>query len=395
MCRRAVGLGAFAAAVALAPSLIAGCGEQPKYTLGSPLPGLPEELLDRFQRGRLLFERPFSADEGLGPLFNQDRCSSCHDLPVAGGTGVETVLKATRWEAGKGCDLLETQGGPVLQDRATERMRAFGLERDVRPPGATAVVRLSPPPLFGLGLIETIDEKDILALEDPEDRNGDGISGRVALTPTGALARFGQKGTASTIEEFVVEALRSEIGLTSPALPSEEPIFGVEMPLTVDPANDPEISKETLGLLVDFVRLLAPSPPEEPVSRAVRDSIEAGRVLFHRIGCASCHVPRFRTGPSSIRAMDRKLVTVYSDFLLHDLGSEMADICGPSAEPSEWRTARLVGLRFRGAYMHHGGAASLPQAIEYHGGEASRSREAFRRLSPAGQAYLLRFLTSL
>lgn len=211
----------------------------------------------------------------------------------------------------------------------------------------------------------------------------------------GRLARFGKKLRFATLRDFIEDAIHQEMGITSPAFPTELTHGGRPLPDDVDPAPDPEIDSATLDLLTDYVRLLAPPERQSPDIAAVADSITEGRLLFGRIGCADCHTPAMQTGASDIAALDRKTIMLYSDLLLHDMGDELASICAPHASPSEWRTAPLLGLRHRAALLHDGRTAAYRDAIEDHGGEAANARARFLRLDPGDQARLLRFLGSL
>ncbi len=360
---------------------------------GEPLDRLTEEQLGRFLLGRAVFERLTTPEEGLGPLFNAERCSACHSEPASGGSGPALVLKATRFADGR-CDLLLGEGGDNIQQRATPLLQARGITQEAIPSRATATARVTGPPLFGLGLVEAIPDELILAREDSADADGDGISGRAPRTTAGRLARFGRKGDAVTILDFIDTALRFELGLTTPRHPQEETANGRPLPPSADPMPEPEIDERGMGLLADYVGLLAP-PARPPASGAERDSVRQGERLFESVGCASCHVRELRSGPSAVRALDRKPVRLYSDLLLHDLGPDLAGVCGPSAGPSEYRTAALWGLRFRKTYLHDGRARTLREAIALHAGEAAAVRDRFARLSAEQQALLLRFLASL
>jgi CxxC motif-containing protein (DUF1111 family) len=157
---------------------------------------------------------------------------------------------------------------------------------------------------------------------------------------------------------------------------------------------EPEIDENGLMLLTEFATYLAPPSPQTP-DPAASDSIARGSDLFRLTGCVKCHVPTLRTAGHRVPALDSRNVNLYSDLLLHDLGTGLADICGTSASPGEWRTSPLWGLRYRTQLMHDGRAASLREAILLHGGEADRVSAAFRSLSPADQSFMLRFLASL
>ena len=367
--------------------------EPPVGAPGSPLEGLLPEQRSRFLEGQRLFDRDFTPEEGLGPSYNQLRCSSCHDVPSRGGSGVELVRKATRWLDGR-CDLLEEEGGDNIQQRAIEALRQAGTTDEKMPASATHIVNLTAPALYGLGLVEAIPESTLLALADPHDADGDGISGRQARTADGRVARFGQKGDASTLRDFIAGALLQEMGLTSVLHPADLTVNGRSME-DFDGAPDPEVSEDALDLLVAYVRYLSPVAPAEPVDAADSSDVARGFDLFHDVGCASCHVAVLETGPSEDPVLDRRSVLLYSDLLLHDLGDEVADVCGPGATPSEIRTARLNGLRFRPMLMHDGRGTRLDAVIERHGGEAAVSRDRFGRLAPDARAALLRFLETL
>lgn len=361
---------------------------------GDPLPGLSQEQAARFAQGRAMFEHEFTPREGLGPLFNQARCSSCHDVPVLGGSGTELVRKATRYVDGR-CDLLEAEGGDNLQQRTTEALRAHGFVREDPPPDATHVTDMTAPALFGLGLAEAIPDETLAALADPDDEDGDGISGRMGRTLDGRPARFGQKADAATVREFVAGALLQEMGLTTSMHDAELNMDGSTLPLELDSVPDPEVPDAALDLITDFVRFLVPPAPLPPDDAADSAQVERGRTLFTDIGCTGCHTPILDTGPQPDSVFAKRTVALYSDFLLHDMGSENADVCGPGAGPSEVRTARLAGLRLRPVLLHHGRAGNLRQVLDSHGGEAAASRQSFRDLSPLDRAALLRFLETL
>ncbi|MGD8278661.1 MAG: di-heme oxidoredictase family protein [Gemmatimonadota bacterium] len=382
----------------IAAHLVIGCGEPPAIARepGEPLPDLTEAEMGRFLLGKAVFSRITSEEEGLGPSFNQTRCSDCHTRPVAGGWGTmdATLRKARRWE-NEQCDLLEAEGGDLIQKRATEALAATGFTGEYDPPDASAVVELQALSTFGMGLIEAVPEEDIIAAADPEDADGDGISGRVGRDLDGRISRFTGKAEWFSLYDFIDGALRTELGLTTPDYPTEETLNGVPVPPATDPMPEPEIDEHGINLLVDFVRYLAPPARAAIDGPALADSVRAGELLFESVGCAACHTPTLHTGPSESKALDRKPVNAYTDLLLHDLGPEAAGTCGLSASPSEYRTAKLWGLRFKGRYMYDGRAVTLDESIEAHGGEAAATRDAFRRLTPEERAELIRFLSIL
>ena len=227
-------------------------------------------------------------------------------------------------------------------------------------------------------------------MADPDDRNHDGISGRANHFFDGRLGRFGRKAVVPTLREFNDGAFSAEQGITSPAVLTEELPAGQALPPGMDPTAEPEISAEDARLADLFVRFLAPPAPVRLTGEAKR-----GREIFGRIGCTGCHHPALTTGDNATPALRHQKVMAYSDLLLHDMGPDLADICLGQAAPSEFRTEPLMGARLSSLFLHDGRAATLEQAILFHGGEAARARALFQELSPSEQAALIKFLQSL
>jgi CxxC motif-containing protein (DUF1111 family) len=361
---------------------------------GEPLRGLSAAERARFDSGRVVFAQVFTPETGLGPLFNANACAECHEDPVSGGTGDEVERHAAAFHpeaSGRACDELPAFGGPVFQDSVTPLLRAaLGIDREPVPPTATAVAVRTTPDVLGFGLLDAVPDSAILALADPDDRNGDGISGRPNRFFDGRLGRLGRKALVPTLREFNDGAFQIEQGITSPSVPVEGTVAGRPLPAGTDPAADPELQAHGLVVTDAFVRLLAPPAPLKP-SREARQ----GRELFGRIGCAGCHVPALRTGDSPIAALKNKEVAAYTDLLLHDMGPEAADICFGLATPSEFRTEPLMGLRLATQFLHDGRAKTPAQAIDLHGGEGAKSRDLFRALPAVDRAALVAFLKTL
>jgi CxxC motif-containing protein (DUF1111 family) len=368
----------------------------PPVPIGSALPLLTPEEQARFQGGQALFNRVFTVQQGIGPVFNENQCSACHTFPASGGTGEQKAIRGTRFIPPNQCDALTAEGGENVRTQITPLLKAHGVERPAFPSAATERGAFTAPFLFGLGLVEAIPAETILQRADPDDSNGDGISGRAGQDARGNLGRFGRKAELASIGDFIDTALRFEMGLTTPAHPAEEWPFTSPLPADADPAADPEVDAHTLDRLTDFVRFLA-AP-----SRAVRaqpeqqQAVQRGEELFHRAGCDLCHVPAMRTGRNEVAALDRRRVFLYSDLLLHDLGPDLKNVCGIAATPTELRTAPLMGVSQRQQQlMHDGRAFSLVEAILLHGGEAERAKQRFRFLSEVEQQYLIEFLRTL
>ena len=370
-------------------ALVSASSCPPPAKPGDPLRGLSADEMDRFRKGQEVFERKFTPETGLGPLFNADACGECHEDPVTGGSGDEIEMHVALLRPDGFCDPLADSGGPVIQLEATPALQALGIDGEPVPVSASRASRSSPS-LLGFGLLDAVPEREILSRADPHDRNHDGISGRPNRFFDGRVGRFGRKGIVPTLREFNNGAFVIEIGITTPENPDEQSIGGRPLPPETDATTEPELSSADANLADDFVRFLA---PPRPLPLDVEG--ERGKGVFRTIGCVSCHVPSLSTGDHPVRALRYKQVGAYTDLLLHDMGAERADICLGQAEPSEFRTEPLMGLRLREIFLHDGAAKTVEEAIELHAGEATRARDRFRKLDPRGRKALLKFLSSL
>lgn len=392
------GIGAFAAlTVCVCLLLSMGCSRARK--LGDPLDGLTPGQRDQFVRGRVEFERVFTPETGLGPLFNAVACGECHESPVTGGPGDEVEVHVSAFlQEGPVCEPLIQKGGPVIQQQVTPALKAaLDIDSEPEPPEATGRALRTTPDVFGFGLLEAVPDATILARADPDDRDGDGISGRPNRFFDGRVGRFGRKALVPTLREFNDGAFVIEQGITNPAVPAEETIGGRPIPDGVDPVPDPEISQEVLDATDAFVRFLAAPAPRKLTRQGTR-----GKRVFSRIACDTCHVPELWTGRNPVKAFNNRKVAAYTDLLLHDMGPELADICLGLAASAEFRTEPLMGLRLSSTieeaearFLHDGRARTIEEAIRFHGGEAAASRDRFRALSPADRKALLEFLGSL
>ena len=372
-----------------------------KDVLDGPIEGLTSAQLRAFIAGDEGFGEKFSATTGLGPVFNQVSCDSCH---TADGKGHPST-NLTRFGIGDLNDsskfnyLLEL-GGPQLQNHAIPGYTAEALDRirtvvNQRWPGQKLALSVrSGPVVTGLGLVEHIPDQEILRYADPNDLDGDGISGRpnYVLAPSffepvidhqtkdgKYIGRFGRKATAINLLHQVVSAYINDMGITSEFAPKD-----VYNPLVGGPSGDntpePEVTTAVVRNVVFYMQTLRPPPRRDPDNPEVKK----GEALFQKIQCAKCHVPTMKTGPSAIDALANKEVHLYSDMLLHDMGDKLADrFPEGSATGREWRTTPLWGLGIianalggKEYYLHDGRATTLDQAILLHGGEAQRSRDA-------------------
>ncbi len=365
--------------------------------------------------GKALFDRlwtsaPASTDatDGLGPLFNARSCATCHPKGGRGTfgedengriTGTGLLLRvgdetgAPDPVYGEQLQILAVQGlkaeGHMVR-AADGAVEAEGLNYGEPAPATRMAGRLAPD-LRGLGLLQQIPEQQILSLVDEEDANQDGISGRANYSANAegetVLSRFGWKAGKATIRMQSAAALVTDVGLSNPIYPKHAGDCTEAQPLcqSAPHGNSPrfenlEVDTQMLNMIVTFVSGLKPH-------KSTAD--EAGRDIFIETGCAACHVPAFTLA-------NGRIIQPYTDLLLHDMGDDLADGIGDGlATGREWRTPPLWGLKYAGRYLHDGRATTLREAIEFHGGEAQRARDAFRALAPADQDKLIRFLSNL
>ncbi len=422
------------------------------------------EARENFYLGSALFDKlwvssPSStlASDGLGPLFNARGCVRCHVNNGRGhapsgvdDTAVSMLMRlsvppATRADEATLASLdqltiAEPNYGIQLQDFAVPGLRAEGRLRIAWEEHTVALaggetVRLRRPvsqltdlsrgafasgtmtslrvanPMIGLGLLEAIHPADIAALADPDDADGDGISGKASIVrdrESGALAlgRFGWKATAPSLRVQTGEAFAGDIGISNPviadafgdcavshaecrALPT-----GVQAHLGGTEAPDP-----VLELVTYFSQHLA-----VPARRDVdHPEVLAGKALFYQAGCASCHTPKFVTSREAINPEHRfQLIWPYTDMLLHDMGEGLADHRPVGvASGREWRTPPLWGIGLTPVVnghmelLHDGRARGVLEAILWHGGEAEAARQEVVEMNPEERAQLIRFVESL
>ena len=364
---------------------------------GGPLPGVTPREFSEFRLGLDDFLEVETAEEGLGPAFNATSCAVCHNVPAIGGGGLILEVRAGFRDDTGAFRTFDPSGETLMHLFSTP---THGCQPGI-PAQATIVARRAPIPLFGAGLVEAIADETLLALEDPADRDRDGISGRAALirdadTREMRVGRFGWKAQHATLLTFGADAYRNEMGITNDVF-SAEVAFGVsaERMRACDRIGDPEDVRDPVtrrrGIdnFASFMRFLG------PVARGgSSEQTRVGEQVFAAIGCATCHLPVLTTGPSSNPLFDRKPVALFSDLLLHDVGTGDGIVQGP-AEEEEIRTPALWGLLLRRPLLHDGSAATAEEAIRRHANEAELARRGFEQANDADRAALLAFLRSL
>ncbi len=393
-------------------------------------------------------EAPSSTDarDGLGPLFNTNSCQGCHikdgrgHPPSVDQPSVSLFLRlAVPADPQIDAEILKTHGfkpapvyGSQLQTAAIPghkpeanlKLTWEAVEQTL--PDGTAVtlerpvyhienpnygplpenLQVSPrvaPQMIGLGLLAAIPEDRILAGTDPQDDNGDGISGRAnrvwdKKAETTVLGRFGWKAGEPSIFQQSMGAFSGDMGLTSTLRASTD--CSAQQKCDEFPnGGTPEVS-DKIARFIDFYA----SSLAVPMRRNMENpQVQRGAKLFNDIGCAGCHTPRHTTEEVTDRPdLSHQTIWPYTDLLLHDMGPELADGRGEfKADGNEWRTAPLWGLGLaqtvnpRAGFLHDGRARTPEEAILWHGGEARSVTENYRDLQPGERDALLQFLDSL
>ncbi len=401
----------------------------PQPTVGEPLPGLTPEQLQRFEEGKEVFGKPFVPEEGLGPIFNQSSCRTCHSVPEVGGshfpsgTTVPMVIRFGKKEDDGTFNPLEDRGGSLLQ-ASTALFTPTDPCRERVPTEANVQTNRNTPITFGSGLIEAIADEALLRNADPEDNNKDGIRGTPHMVraledlPGSPLrvGRFGWKAQMPTLLSFSADALNNEGGISNELLVEEQrpnaPASASDGQLPCDDGvPDPDDRPNPEGIRIidqlrDFMLFLAP-PPQTP-KFGMR-----GEQIFINLGCASCHIPFFTTSKNeNLPILNEKQIKVYSDFLLHDMGELGDGIQQGDAHPTQIKTPPLWGLIHHSRFLHDGrfGTGLVPgfqpelidvaldETIMAHGmpgSEAQSSAQQYAKLSAEQKNDLLAFLKSL
>jgi CxxC motif-containing protein (DUF1111 family) len=387
--------------------------------------------------GQKFVTAPANQFQGLGPLYNSTSCGSCHvsdgrGRPPFPGEAFNLMLfrlSVVGMDA-HGAPLEVPGYGGQLQTKAAYGLRAEaqpsliyeeipgsypdGSTYSLRVPhysfsdyytGTIASFLFSPrvgPPVFGLGLLEAIEEQTLLALADEYDLNGDGISGRPnyvwdAQMAQTRIGRFGWKANQPSLYQQTSAAYNGDMGITSPLFPTEN-CLNQSNCISAD-SNALEVSDEILKSVVFYTQTLA-VPSRRNTNNP--DVIE-GKVLFADLGCASCHVMKMKTGIlSGVPQVSNQDILPFTDLLLHDMGLNLADNRPDfRATGTEWRTPPLWGIGLTQLvsgftfYLHDGRARSLEEAILWHGGEGEKAKQNFMQLNQKDRSRLVQFLQSL
>lgn len=431
-----------------------------------PSANMPPSRKVDFSVGNSFFRNPWviapsstTARDGLGPLFNTNACQNCHikdgrgHLPAEdNGNAVsmlvrlsipvnqETASPEQQAQLLKDGVIPEPVYGGQLQDVAIPGYQAEGIvhisyvESSVTLADAAVVSLRKPilhisnlaygplhpqvmtsirvaPPMIGLGLLEAINEKDLLAQEDADDKNGDGISGRANRVWDNennrtTVGRFGWKAGKPTLNQQNAGAFAGDIGLTSRLNGSDDCtaaqsacIAAIKTPVNGSDAEGHEVSNQILKQVLFYSRNLA-----VPARRNTQDAdVRQGEKVFTANGCAACHTPSFVTSKQAAEPEQAgQVIYPYTDLLLHDMGEGMADHRSEFlASGTEWKTPPLWGLGLTQTvnghtqFLHDGRARNVLEAILWHGGEAEAARQAVVTMPTAERNALVKFVESL
>ncbi len=400
--------------------------DRTREAFSHPAANLTAEQRMTFQLGRGPFNFIWAPPQ-LGRLFNNAACLGCHG---GNGRGKSLVMRGQELgsEALVRVSLSDgepsTPGGNVpvpgfgeqLQDHTTSGLPEVFLEvtwaesvtyygdgtpQPMRLPTVTiSLPNVNDPlppwmvsyrqalPLHGLGLLEAIPEETLAALEDPDDADGDGISGRRnivfdSIAQTMATGRFGHKANVAHLIDQVAGAFVNDMGLTNKVFPEDDDTRDV---------NDDQLDQVTF--MVSTIAVPAAAPRSSDALR--------GKTLFTQFQCASCHIPTLETGDHPIPQLANQTIHPYTDMLLHDVGDLLTDARPDHlAIGTEWRTPPLWGIGLTHTvqqgttFLHDGRARTLEEAILWHGGEAEAAQQAFRNAKKTDRDALIRFLESL
>ena len=403
---------------------------------GNPFPHLNVYDLAVHTTGDRQFEAifvtaPAAVNSGLGPLYNNVSCVSCHHndgigVPTIGGAESSLLLRISLPGSDEhGGPLAVSGNGTQLQVKATFGKEpeclasisymyqtfsfADGETYELRTPSYTLSGLYAPisggyllsprlaPPVFGLGLLEAVPENEIVS----NAAGSGGITGKAnyvwdPVTQKMALGRFGWKANTASILAQVAGAYNQDMGVTNSVFPLENSAGQAQFDSLKD---DPELPDYLLNAVKFYVQTLA-----VPARRNLSDpTTQRGEGLFGQAKCSSCHLSTLTTGVNvAFPSISNQRIHPYTDLLLHDMGAGLADGRPDfGASGSEWRTAPLWGVglfetvNYPAYYLHDGRARTLTEAIMWHGGQADQSRTFFQQLSKNDRNALIAFLKSL
>jgi CxxC motif-containing protein (DUF1111 family) len=418
--------------------------DESSTAFSNSFPSLTGRNLLAHELGDASFERVFVSapspiNPGLGPIYNNVSCISCHaadgrgKAPNVGEDLLSLLLRiSVPGKDNHGAPMAVPGFGGQLQSHSIFGVKPeasiitnYDYQNSLLDDGTSVELRrpnyiltnpyealptnmeVSPrlaPPVFGLGLLEAISNADILANADEDDLDGNGVSGKAnqvwnATKMISELGRFGWKAGQPNLKQQSAGAYNEDMGITNPIFRNESSLNQTQFTFPTYENNQTEINDSILSTVAFYMQTLA-----VPARRNVDDpAVLKGKSIFRNIGCNNCHVENFRTAVNvAFPALSNQLIHPYTDLLLHDMGEELADNRSEFlANGKEWRTPPLWGIgltkKINGHtnFLHDGRARNFTEAILWHGGESQVSRKKFKALNYQDRLALQRFLESL
>jgi hypothetical protein len=340
-----------------------------------------------------------SFTDGIGPVFNNTSCISCHENPFsqAGTASQVTELRAGHFD---GTNFVEHPGGSLINDRANDR----SIQEHVLSGYEVQTLRMTPS-IAGDAFVEAIDSATLAAIANAQPAGQRGTVIQVPVVEASGVlrvGRFGWKNQQSSLLSFAGDAYLNEIGITNRLFPTENTSNGtVVQGGAFDGKADPEDTANDVDAFALFMRCMK-TPPRGPINA----SVTAGETTFTQIGCATCHVATITTSPAGTvinggtftvpAALGDKNIHPYGDYLLHDIASGDGIVQnGGQGTRNMLRTAPLWGIGARTRFMHDGASRTVVDAIQRHGNQAAGARNSFDRLGATDAANMLAFIFSL
>jgi CxxC motif-containing protein (DUF1111 family) len=375
-------------------------------TLGGSVSGLTSAQQALFQDGLAQFVQVETVADGLGPVFNEKECGTCHLESATGGAGTQVETRAGRITNGV-FDPLASEGGSLFQHFGIGGQvpnRACTTQGEVVPSDANVTAGRRTIPLFGDGFVDATSGSTFRAIANSQPSSIRGVSPTVPDLVHGGTAtgKFGLKAAVPSLFQFSGDAYVNEMGITNPIFPNENAPQGSATMLANCDSNsgistpDPEDNGADINAFANFMKMLA-APPRGSIT----PQVTSGDAIFTRLGCDGCHVRNITSGTgldqsgNVIAGISNVTYHPFGDFLLHDMGSLNDNI--DQGTGFHMRTIPLWGLRFENPsqLLHDGRANSIQQAITLHDGQGRAAANAFSSLSANDQNNLLSFLRSL
>jgi CxxC motif-containing protein (DUF1111 family) len=361
-----------------------------------------------FDLDRAQFESLEQLDDGLGPVYNAQACSECHQNPVSGSSSQINELRAGQTQGGVFTD---HSGGSLVNDRAIRRE----FQEKVLDTDNTRTFRVSLT-LSGDGFVEALPDSEFIRIQNAQPGGMKGTIIQVPVleaispnsNPVTRIGRFGWKDQHSSLLSFAADAYLNEVGITSPLFPTDNTSDGNIVDDGVNDPEDPSITGHPFGKDVEAFAMFMRSTKAPPRGDITQDVID-GEGIFNSIGCESCHSHALTTAPENTSFangsfvvdshLGSKIIHPYGDFMLHNIGTGDGIVQNGGVDTRNMiRTAPLWGLHMRNRMLHDGSATTVKDAITSHHGQAESTvtgTNGFNSLNGTQKAKLFAFLDSL